>query len=143
MSKNNVTVSSVAVEPTGEDPMSQYGPLSVYSLATADIVSPGMPTFVSAVQVDNTIIRLKLAMPTMDSNGGNLTGLAKLTIVSLAMTGGVNPFQGKSMTDCLALAGVQKVDVTITPTDAGQQKTVDVNVMNLGGSQAFAAACAD
>jgi len=41
------------------------------------------------------------------------------------------------------MAGIQKIDVALTPADAGQQKTVDVTVMNLGGTQAFAAACSD
>ena len=123
--------------------MAAYGPVTLSSLATTDIVAPGAPVFVSGTQIDNTIIRLRISTPTMDSNGGSLTGLTKLTVVSAVMTGGVNPFTAKSMTEILAMAGIQKIDVALTPADAGQQKTVDVTVMNLGGTQAFAAACSD
>ena len=119
-----------------------YGPISVYDFQTADVVAPGAPVIVSANQIDNNIVRLTIACPTMDSNGSNLTGLSKLTVVSLPMTVS-NPFESLSMTEALALPGVQSVDVALTPDDAGQQKTVDVAVMNLGGFQAFGAACAD
>lgn len=120
-----------------------YGPMSVNSLATSDQVAPGMPVFVAAQQVDNNIIRLTIALPTMDADGSNLSGLTKLTVVSLPMSGGENPFEGLSMAEALALPGVQQVDVTVTDADAGTEKQVDVAVMNLGGVQAFGAACAD
>lgn len=123
--------------------MGQYGPVSVANVTTSDLIAPGMPTFVTLKQNDNKIIRATVAIPTMDANGDNLSGLTKLTVATAIMTGGTNPFTGKSMTEILATAGVQKVDVTIVPADAGQQKVVDVTVMNLGGTQAFAAACSD
>ena len=127
----------------GEDLMGVYGPVSTFTLLTTDVVAPGMPVFVSGVQVDNLNVSLVLAMPVMDANGANLTGLAKLTVATAVMTGGVNPFTGLSMTQIVALPGVTKVNVTLTPDDAGQQKTVVLPVVNLGGQQAFAAACSD
>lgn len=132
----------VAIAPE-EPQMGKYGPVSVANLVTLDLVSPGMPVFVSLTQVDNRIIRLIIAIPTMDANGDNLSGLSKLTVVSAVMIGGVNPFAAKSMTEILALSGIQKTDVALVPADAGQQKTVEVAIMNLGGTQAFAAACSD
>ncbi|HPP22088.1 MAG TPA: hypothetical protein PK235_14810 [Phycisphaerae bacterium] len=72
-----------------------------------------------------------------------LSGLKKLTVVTIAMSGGNNPFQGLSMPEALALAGVLNIDVTLSEGDAGQQKVIDIPVVNLGGAQAFAAACAD
>lgn len=120
-----------------------YGPMSVANVTTSDIVSPGMPTFVALRQVDNSVIRATVALPVMDSNGGNLTGLTKLTVVSLPQTDGVNPFEGLSMSEALALPGVQAQDVSVAEADAGQETQVDMMVMNLGGSQAFAAACND
>lgn len=123
--------------------MGQYGPVATSSLLTTDLIAPGMPVFVSATQTNNTTIRLVIALPTMDANGANLTGLTKLSVASAVMTGGTNPFESKSMTEILAMTGVTKTHVTVTPTEAGQQKTVDVPVANLGGMQAFAAACSD
>lgn len=131
------------IKPEEEIQMGTYGPVSTFTLMTADMVSPGMPVFVSGSQVDNSNISLVLAMPTMDSNGTNLTGLAKVTVVTAVMVGGVNPFTNLSMTELLALPSVTKVHVTLTPDDAGLQKTVLVPVVNLGGQQAFAAACSD
>lgn len=123
--------------------MAQYGPISVYSLGTVDLTGPGAPTFVSATQISNTIIRLVIALPTMDSGGGNLTGLVKLSVASLPMVGTTNPFTGKAMNEILVLPSVQKIDVTVSAADAGTQRSVDVSVMNLGGTQAFCAACSD
>ena len=120
-----------------------YGPVSLSNVTTSDLVAPGMPVFVALNQTGNSIIKATVAIPVMDSDGSNLTGLTKLTIVTAVMTGGVNPFESKGMAEILAMSGVQKVDVTLVPADAGQEKTVDVAVMNLGGVQAFAAACAD
>jgi len=120
-----------------------YGPLATNSMATADMVAPGMPVFVAANQVSNNIIRLTIALPTMDANGTNLSGLTKLTVVSLPMTDGINPFDGLGMPEALGLPGVQKIDVAVVEADAGTEKQVDVAVMNLGGVQAFGAACAD
>jgi hypothetical protein len=120
-----------------------YGPLNFLTITTADLVAPGMPVFVDANQVDNSLISLKLAMPVMDVDGGSLSGLVKLTVVSLPAAGGSNPFEGKTMVECLALPGVQKVDVALTVSDAGLEKSVSVAIMNLGGMQAFAAACSD
>lgn len=120
-----------------------YGPVTTADMLTSDMVAPGLVAFVASQQIDNQIIRLTLAMPSVDANGANLTGLTKLTVVTAAMTGGVNPFDGLSMSECLAVAGSTSLDVTLTEADAGQEKQVDVPVMNLGGMQAFAAACAD
>lgn len=71
------------------------------------------------------------------------SGLTKLTVTSLPMTDGVNPFEAMSMMEILALDGVQTVDIPLTPDNAGTQKEITMVVMNLGGTQAFAAACAD
>ena len=119
-----------------------YGPVALGYLQTTDLIAPGMPVFVAAAQIDNATIRLTIAIPTMDANGANLSGLKLLTIATMPMSGGNNPFEGKSMTEILAM-GTAKFDVTLTPEDAGLQKTVDVPVVNLGGVQAFAAACSD
>ena len=120
-----------------------YGPMSINSLATADMVSPGMPIFIAANQIDNNIITLTIALPTMDADGSNLSGLAKLIIVSLPMTGGVNPFENMGMNEALALPGVQQIVVAVDVAEAGTEKQVNVPVMNLGGTQAFGAACGD
>ena len=120
-----------------------YGLMSTNNLVTSDLVAPGMPTFVSIVQESNTIIRLTIAIPVMDADGGNLTGLTKMTVVSLPQVDGTNPFEGIGMPEALVITGVAKFDVTLEPADAGTEKTVDVTVMNLGGAQAFGVACAD
>ena len=117
-----------------------YGPVVLSNLATSDIVSPAAPTIVSIVQISNTIVRVTLAMPVADFGGGVLSGLTKLTVATIA---GTTAFTGKTMTEILAISGVAKVDVTLTPADAGQQKVVDLPVTNLGGQQSIAAACSD
>lgn len=77
------------------------------------------------------------AIPSMDADGSNLTGLTKLTVVTVAMPTAANPLQGLTMTAALALPGVQKVDVTLSPSDAGQNKDIDIPVVSLGSTQVF------
>ena len=72
-----------------------------------------------------------------------MTGLTKLVVLSLPKVDATNPFDGVATIDALVLPGVFTVEVTVTPTDAGTTKTVDVPVLNLGGVQAFACACND
>ena len=123
--------------------MSTYGPTSGTTVTTFDLVAPGMPVILSATQVDNRIIRTVIVMPVMDANGDNLSGLTKLTIASIVIVGGINPFSGKTMVEILAIPGIQKVDIVLTMDDAGQQKTADILIQSLGSSQAISAACAD
>ena len=123
--------------------MSTYGPTSGTTVTTFDLVAPGMPVILSATQVDNRIIRTVIVMPVMDANGDNLSGLTKLTIASIVIVGGINPFSGKTMVEILAITGIQKVDIVLTMDDAGQQKTADILIQSLGSSQAISAACAD
>lgn len=121
-----------------------FGTVSVTSLATLDAVAPGAPTFVSLVQSSNSTIDVTLSMPTADADGTPLTGLAKLTVATLAGDpSGFNPFEGLSMDQILTITGIQAVNVVLTPADAGTQKGVQMSVTNLGGTQWFAAACAD
>ncbi len=120
-----------------------YGPMAVASFATTDMVAPGLPIFIASKQVSNKVVRLTVAIPSMDADGSNLTGLTKLTVVTVAMPTAANPLQGLTMTAALALPGVQKVDVTLSPSDAGQNKDIDIPVVSLGSTQAFGAACSD
>jgi hypothetical protein len=121
-----------------------YGPVAYLVMSSLDLVAPNAPAFTNCYQLDNSIYRLKLRLPVVDATGTALTGLTRLTIVSLAMTDEYsNPFEDLNMLDCLALPKVQKIDVAISPADAGTEKEVDVAIINLGGFQAFAAACAD
>jgi len=122
---------------------STYGPVSGTTVATFDLIAPGMPVILSAIQVNNRIIRTIIVMPVMDANGDNLSGLTKLTIASIVIVAGVNPFEGKTMTEILAIPGIQKVDIALTMDDAGQQKTADILIQSIGSTQAIAAACAD
>jgi len=120
-----------------------YGLVSTASLQTSDMVAPGLPIFIALNQESNQIIKATIAMPTTDANGDNLTGLTKLTVATLAQVGGDNPFDGLSMAEILALQGVQVQNITLKDEDAGTEKQVDMPIVNLGGMQAFAAACAD
>lgn len=120
-----------------------YGPVNLSEFQTSDGVAPGAPTFVNVSQLDNNLIRATVALPTTDSNGDNLSGLAKLTVATAPKPGATNPFEGLSMDQILALPGVVKSHVSLTEADAGTQKNVDLSVVNLGGFQALAAAVSD
>jgi len=120
-----------------------YGLVALAEVQTTDLVSPGLPAFSALNQVSNTVVNCTVTLPTLDANGDNLSGLTKLTVVTLPKTGATSPFEGLSMNQCIVLSGAVKVDVVVTMSDAGVQKSVDIPVVNLGGFQSFAAACAD
>lgn len=120
-----------------------YGPVMITDIVTTDLVAPGAPIFISIQQISNVIVRVICSIPTMDADGNNLTGLKKLTVVTAPMAGGFNPFSGLGMSEILVVPAVVKIDVTLTESDAGTQKSVDMPVVNLGGAQALAAACSD
>ena len=120
-----------------------YGPVTISEFATTDVVAPGAPTFVLVEQIDNQNIEATIAIPTTDATGGPLTGLTYLTVATATMSEGVNPFEGLSMPEILALPGAASIDIELTEADAGTQKVVTLPVVNLGGFQALAAACKD
>lgn len=120
-----------------------YGPVSISEFGTTDVVAPGAPSFITIAQLSNSLVHCVVALPTLDSDGSELTGLVKLTVATLPMSEGINPFEGLSMPEILALTGVVTAEVELVPGDAGTQKEFDIAIVNLGGFQAFAAACAD
>jgi len=120
-----------------------YGPVSVAEQQAIDTVAPAAPAFVGINQQGDEAWAIDIQLPTLDSDQTPLTGLTKLTVVTLTMVEGSNPFVGLSMDEIKGLPGVVVQDVTLTPEDAGTVKTVNLPVLNLGGFQAFAAACAD
>lgn len=120
-----------------------YSAVTLFDLQTFDVVSPAAPSVVTAVQRDNNNVDLSLLLPLVDADGSELTGLTKLTVATAAVVDAVNPFEGLSMPEILALGGVIFTDVTLTPSDAGTQKDVTLPVVNRGGFQTFAAAVSD
>lgn len=120
-----------------------YSAVAVTDGQSIDEVAPGAPGFLSVNQIDNHSWEATVQLPNRDADDSDLTGLTKLTVATLPMTGGENPFTGLSMPEILALPGVNSQDVALTPDDAGQTKTVTMPLVNLGGFQAFAAAVSD
>jgi hypothetical protein len=120
-----------------------YSAVATADLQSVDAVSPGAPAFLSVIQADNANWAVSIQLPLQDADGSALTGLTRLSVSSLPMMDGVNPFLGLSMEECMALPGVVTQDVPLTVGDAGTTKDLVVPVMNLGGFQAFAAAVSD
>jgi hypothetical protein len=121
-----------------------YGPVAFSSFGASDVVAPGPPSFAAITQVSNKELIINLTLPAVDSDGSELTGLTLLSVATLpALQDGSNPFEGLGMDAILALSGVAKTDLMITPEQAGQQVNVTLPIVNLGGVQYFAAACSD
>lgn len=120
-----------------------YSAVATTDLQSVDAVSPGAPAFLAVTQMDNSNWAVSVQIPLQDADGSPLTGLTKLSLSTLPMTEGINPFLGLSMEECMALPGAITQDVALTPGDAGTSKDLVVPVVNLGGFQAFATACTD
>jgi hypothetical protein len=75
-----------------------------------------------------------------------MTGLTKLAVATATSLGEVNPFEGLSMEDILAIgpeAPSVVVDLNSVDNPPGSEITVSLPVTSLGAAQVFAAACSD
>ena len=122
-----------------------YSAVALGTNQSVDAVSPSAPTIVSITQTNNTNWDFVATLPTTDDPGPGtpLSGMTRLTVASLAMADGVNPFEGLSMDQILAMNSPDVRHVSVTPEMAGLNVTVNVPVLNLGGFQAFACAVTD
>lgn len=127
-----------------------YGPMTIFDLATVDQTAPGGLQITSLQQVSNREARATLTLPSADADGTPLTGLTKLTVVTIAPFDvanpleGPNPFAGLSaFSDALAVPGVTRVDLPLSSEDAGRQVDIVLPVLAAGRHQFFAAACTD
>ena len=120
-----------------------FGPVALSDVQVADVVAPNVPQFLAIAQLSNKEIKCTVILPSNDSNGDALSGLVKLTIATSAMLDGVNPFEGMTMDQILAMTSTQVVETTVTPDQAGTQIDVVLPVVVVGSFQAFAAACGD
>ena len=120
---------------------------SVVALAdvqSADVVSPGAPSIISVVQVDNRKMQVVIGLPLKDSDGSDLTGMTKLVVATAPqVAGGANAYEGMGMQEILTLPSSVAANISLTPDDAGSQKTVEIPIVNLGGYQSIAAAVTD
>lgn len=113
-----------------------YGPLSFASpVATFDETPPG------AVLVTGEFVQLgnklngEITPPSLDADNTGLTGLKKITSVTIATPPGVenDPFLGVStMPQALALPGAVAKHETATDADAGVARPWSVDVVNAG-----------
>lgn len=120
-----------------------WSAVALTSVVTTDVMAPGAPSFAGVRQISNSQIEATVNLPTLDSDGSELSGLSKLVVATAPFVEGINPFEGLSMPEILALPGVVTAEVVLTDEDAGQQKPVVLPITNLGGNQAVAAACND
>lgn len=126
--------------------MAGYGPMTTTTFVLQDMERPAAPVFQEITQVDNSLVRATIALPTTDSTGNLLSGITKITVAALPIIDGVLPFDGlTTMDEVLALLDaktVLPVHVVLTQADAGQVKDVDFPVSDLGPIE-FAAAVRD
>jgi hypothetical protein len=120
-----------------------YGSVSSQVVSTSDSVAPDAPAIVAALQKSNSQIDVTVSLPSADADGSQLSGLKRVDIATAPVVDGVNPFEGKAWPEIAAMEGVAMVGLDITAEQAGQQVTVTIPVLNLGGSQAIAVACSD
>jgi hypothetical protein len=121
-----------------------YGSVSSQVVATSDSVAPDAPAIVSALQKSNSQIDVTVSLPSADADGSQLSGLKRVDIATAPVgSEGANPFEGKAWPEIAAMDGVVLAGLDITPEAAGTQVKITIPVLNLGGSQAIAAACSD
>lgn len=120
-----------------------YGSVSSQVVTTSDSVPPDAPAIVAVAQTSNSQINVDLLLPNNDADGSQLSGLKRVDVATAPVIDGVNPFDGKTWPQIAAMDGVALVGLDITSEQAGQQVTVIIPVLNLGGSQVIAAACSD
>lgn len=122
-----------------------FGPVSFISLDVADMSVPGAPSL-SAVQLSNVAIEVKSTVPTQNSSGGTLSGLAQMIVVMAAPADGSNPFatvDGAVLESTAVAAGGQVKIQDLTDADAGGQFTFNFSVIAPGRKHWIAAVVGD
>ena len=120
-----------------------YSLVMVTQSQSVDVVAPSAPGFVSVTQVSNALWKVGIQLPLTDADGSALTGLVKLTLATLPMLEGANPFTDMDMPSIINIPNVLIVELSLVEADAGQVKEIEVPVLNLGSWQAFACAVSD
>lgn len=125
-----------------------YGPVTFAEAQSVDDSAPGAPAFVSIEQPQgqNDTFACLVRLPELDADGSELTGLTKLAVATATRTDDLNPFEGKSMEEILALGpDAPSVVVELDPATnpPGSEVAVSLPVTQLGSNQQFAAACSD
>jgi hypothetical protein len=125
-----------------------FGPVTFATAQSVDEVAPGSPAFNSVTQPpgQDEKYTCSLTLPTTDSDGTPLTGLTKLAVFTTIKEGDVNPYEGLSMDQIIALNNEQNgVIMTLDPAvnTPGSVVEVELPIILLGSTQQFAAACSD
>jgi len=125
-----------------------FGPVTFATAQSVDEVAPGAPAFNSVVQPEgqDENYTCSLTLPVTDSDGTPLTGLTRLAVFTTIKEGDVNPYEGLSMDQIIALNNGQNgVIVELDPEVNTPGSTIDVTlpIILLGSTQQFAAACSD
>jgi len=125
-----------------------FGPVAFATAQSVDEVAPGVPAFNSVGQPtgqdENYLCTLTL--PLTDADGTALTGLTQLAVFTTVKEGDVNPYEGLSMEQIIALNNNQNgVIVALDPeiNVPGSEIEVVLPIILLGSTQQFAAACSD
>jgi hypothetical protein len=112
-----------------------YSPIAFASLAMPDIVAPGVPQLILA-RVASKEVEARVTLPTVDADGGTLTGMTELLIVLLPEeTAGDNPFgttAAGSLETFTAGKGGFSTTIFLTDTDAGKLKTTRFPGLTVG-----------
>jgi hypothetical protein len=118
--------------------MSNTGSLFSAGYTPVDVQAPGAG-IIGLSQVGNKTLRATITLPTTDSDGSELTGLAKCVIgIALADGNGENPFIDVAS---FASVAVKIEEIAVTP-ETGLIE-VDLPVLSVGAIHFVAAYCQD
>jgi hypothetical protein len=123
-----------------------YSQIIFSSLALTDITPPGVPQLALA-RTANREIEARVTLPSEDSDGSQITGLAELVVALLPETVSTeNPFDGIAAENLASFAegnGGQSSTIFLTDDDAGQIKATRFGALTIGKVYWVAAAVRD
>jgi hypothetical protein len=120
-----------------------FGPVTLATSETADVSAPGAVGVVDIMQISNSQLIVKCALPSADADGSPLTGLVRVVVAGAMLNDlGLNPFENLSMDQALAVAA-SSTTLNLTPEMAGTVVEVTVPVLVVGAVHAFAVAASD
>ncbi len=111
-------------------------PFSNEAQATMDNFPPAAPVLAQPV-FQGRVLEVKVVLPTVDVDGGPLTGLTSCTLFYKT-----SPFRGSSP-EAEREAGTPQITKEVTPDMAGQTVTFTIPDLDYGIMYYFAACCSD
>ena len=100
--------------------MAKSRPVRAFLSSVVMDESPDAPVITTFDQLNNTTLKIGMQLPNKDAGSPTLTGLTHANFAEFALNGGVDPTDGMTPDEVLALPGINLKVIGVTQDQGGQ-----------------------